>query len=83
VIDVASADVVHQNVDAAQFRYRRLIFFKVAREELLRRLRDAAWFGQAECGEGLLDGRGQLGALAEGPGGAGEGAQMQALEFVA
>lgn len=61
----------------------RLIFFKVAREELLRRLRDAAWFGQAECGEGLLDGRGQLGALAEGPGGAGEGAQMQALEFVA
>ena len=49
----------------------------------LLRLRDAAWFGQAECGEGLLDGRGQLGALAEGPSGAGDGAQMQALEFVA
>jgi hypothetical protein len=48
-----------------------------------RGLVDAAWFGQAEGGEGLLDGRGQLGALAEGPGGAGEGAQMQALEFVA
>jgi hypothetical protein len=44
---------------------------------------DAAGFGQAERVEDLSLGRGQFGALAEGAGRAGEGAQVQALEFFA
>jgi hypothetical protein len=43
---------------------------------------DPAGFVEREGGEDLALGWGDLGALPEGAGGAGEGAQVQALQFV-
>src|SRR3990170_878458 len=46
-------------------------------------LEEARWFGQLEGAQDLLLAGGELGALAAEAGGAGEGAEVEALEFVA
>src|ERR1700722_16256287 len=44
---------------------------------------DLRWWGDGELGEQVAGGLGELGAAAEGAGRAGEGAQVDAVEFAA